>query len=140
MRIKDARQTFLGVWIRYLLEANPIEVWDGAQLRDYTYIDDAVNALLLVSINPKADGQIYNLGGERVYSLTETAKIILEANGEGQYIVKEFPENRKRIDIGDYYSDFKKINETLGWLPTVTLNDGLRKTLEYYKKELKNYV
>lgn len=140
MRIKDARQTFLGIWIRYLLEGNPIEVWGGEQLRDYTYIDDAVNALLLVAANPKADGQIYNLGGERVYSLAETAKILIKANGGGQYVVKDFPEDRKKIDIGDYYSDFKKINKIIGWKPSVTLKDGLTKTLAYYKKEFKNYV
>jgi nucleoside-diphosphate-sugar epimerase len=140
MRIKDARQTFLGIWIRHLLEDKPIEVWGGEQLRDYTYVDDAVNALILAATDPKADGQIYNLGGERVYSLAETAKILIETYGGGQSIVKEFPEDRKRIDIGDYYSDYAKIKDALGWQPHTTLKDGLAKTLAYYKKEFKKYV
>jgi Nucleoside-diphosphate-sugar epimerases len=140
MRIKDARQTFLGIWIRLLLEGKPFEVWGGEQLRDYTYVDDSVTALLLAAANPKADGQIFNLGGEKIYSLIETAGTLLKAYGGGQYIVKEFPADRKKIDIGDYYSNFTKIKETLGWEPSVTLKDGLIKTLEYYKKEFEHYV
>ena len=47
MRVKDARQTFLGMWIRLLVEGRPFEVWDGEQLRDFNYVDDAVDAMLL---------------------------------------------------------------------------------------------
>ena len=80
MRVKDARQTFLGIWIRLLVEGKPFEVWGGEQLRDYTYVEDAVDAMLLAASNPQADGKIYNLGGDRVISLADTAKL-LESSG-----------------------------------------------------------
>lgn len=49
MRVKDARQTFLGIWIRLLVDGKPFEVWGGNQLRDFTYVDDAVDAFLMVA-------------------------------------------------------------------------------------------
>lgn len=140
MRIKDARQTFLGIWVRLILEGKPFEVWEGEQLRDYTYVDDVVEAMLLAASSPSADGKIFNLGGERVYSLIETAKILVKANGGGEYVTREFPENRKKIDIGDYYSDFTLVKESLGWKPSIPLQEGMTRTLSYYRKELLNYV
>src|SRR5262249_22490927 len=68
MRVKDARQTFLGVWIRLLVEGKPFEVWEGPQLRDFTYVDDAVEAFLLAAASEEANGQVFNLGGDCVIS------------------------------------------------------------------------
>lgn len=140
MRIKDARQTFLGVWIRLVLEGKPFEVWGGGQLRDYTYVDDVVEALLLAASSSAADGKIFNLGGERIYSLLETAKTLVRVNGGGEFVVKEFPEDRKIIDIGDYYSDFTLIKETLGWEPRIKLEEGLSRTIQYYGEVLDEYL
>ncbi|MFM8683685.1 MAG: NAD-dependent epimerase/dehydratase family protein, partial [Chthoniobacterales bacterium] len=132
MRIKDARQTFLGVWIRLLLEGKPFEVRDGPQLRDFTYVDDAVEALLLAGADPRADGQVFNLGGPPPVSLAELAEILVKANEGGAFEVKSYPEDRKRIDIGDYYADFAKISRELGWSPHCPLAVALDTTLRYY--------
>jgi UDP-glucose 4-epimerase len=140
MRVKDARQTFLGLWIRLLLEGKPFEVWDGQQCRDYTYVDDAVEALLLAAAGEQANGQIYNLGGDAVYTLKQTADLLVEVNGTGQYQVKEFMPERKRIDIGDYYADYFLIMSTLGWRPRTTLREGIQKTLDYYRQTLEHYL
>ena len=140
MRIKDARQTFLGIWVRLILEGKPFNVWEGKQLRDYTYVDDVVDAMLLVAISPLADGNIFNLGGEQVYSLIDTAKILVKANGGGDFVTMEFPDNRKKIDIGNYFSDFTLIQNLLCWKPSVPLHEGLVRTLDYYRKGLLNYV
>lgn len=140
MRIKDTRQTFLGIWIRLLLEGKPFEVWGGEQLRDYTYVDDVVNALLIAAVNYKAEGKIFNLGGDCVVSLLDTAKYMIEANGGGEFTVREFPAERKRIDIGDYYSDYSLIRSELGWEPQVPLLEGLSKTLKYYRENLEHYL
>lgn len=104
MRVKDARQTFLGIWIRLLVEGKPFEVWDGQQLRDFTYVDDAVDAFLLAGASEEANGQVFNLGGDCVVSLAGLADLLIEVNCGGKYTVRSFPTDRKKIDIGDYGS------------------------------------
>jgi len=140
MRVKDARQTFLGIWVRLLVEGKPFEVWDGEQLRDFTYIDDAVDALLLAAANDAGNGQAFNLGGECAISLKDLASLLVDANGGGEYKVRSFPEDRKRIDIGDYYADDRLIRKALGWEPKVPLREGLARTLAYYRPDLKHYL
>lgn len=140
MRIKDARQTFLGIWIRLLLEGKPFEVWGGEQLRDFSYVDDTVDALLLAAWDEAADGKVFNVGGEPVVSLLETARLLVEANGGGEYAVRSFPPERKRIDIGDYYASDALLRETVGWRPRVSLAEGLARTVAYYRQHLKEYL
>src|SRR5262245_18652040 len=140
MRIKDARQTFLGIWIRLLVEGKPFEVWEGQQLRDFTYVDDAVEALLLTAACEQANGQTMNLGGDCVVSLNELAKLLVQANGSGEYSIRSYPPDRKSIDIGDYYADFSRIRRALGWQPRVGLPEGLARTLDYYRKNLDHYL
>jgi UDP-glucose 4-epimerase len=140
MRIKDARQTFLGIWVRLLIEGQSFEVWGGEQLRDYSYVDDTVDALLRAALAPEANGQVFNVGGDRVVSLKETADLMIAANGGGDYTIREFPAERKRIDIGDYYSDDSVLRQTLSWKPEMSLLTGFSKTLEYYKKNLQPYL
>lgn len=148
MRIKDARQTFLGVWIRNLLQRQPFEVWGGEQLRDYTYVDDCISALQLASRSDAAIGQIYNLGGcGEPVSLLETAEALVAAARDLElpllsdpFVVREYPTERKKIDIGDYYADDRKLRSQLGWQPQVDLREGLRRTLAYYTTELEHYL
>ena len=140
MRVKDARQTFVGIWIRLLVEGKSFEVWGGNQLRDFTYVDNAVNAFLMAAASDQANGKVFNLGGDCVISLIDLAKMLSELNNGGQYISKEFPSDRKRIDIGDYYSDYSLIRSTLGWEPDVPLPEALKKTLDYYKEHLDKYI
>jgi nucleoside-diphosphate-sugar epimerase len=140
MRIKDARQTFLGIWVRKLLESQPIEVWGGAQLRDFNFVDDVVDAFLAVAADPKAEGQAFNLGSSEVVSLEEVARMLVDIAGTGSYVVREFPEDRKRIDIGDYYSDFGKIQALTAWEPRIPLHEGLRRTMQYFTQHLESYL
>jgi UDP-glucose 4-epimerase len=140
MRVKDARQTFLGIWIRLLLEGKSFEVWGGEQLRDFSYVDDTVDALLLAGQSAAADGKVFNVGGEPVVSLLETAQLLIEANGGGEFITRTFPAERKRIDIGDYYADDRLLRRTLDWRPQTSLPDGLRLTLDFYRKHLARYI
>ena len=140
MRIKDARQTFLGVWVRSLVQNEPFEVWGGAQLRDFTYVGDAVEAFLLAATRPEAAGQVYNLGGPSVLTLTQMADLGVEAAGGGTYRVREFPADRKRIDIGDYYADDTQIRQALGWEPKIAEREGLKLTLAFYRAHLDAYL
>lgn len=140
MRVKDARQTFLGIWVRLLLEGKPIQVFgDGMQLRDFNYIDDCVQAMLLAGGNEGANGKVYNLGSEEVVSLKALAETLVGLEQGGRYEVVPFPANRKAIDIGDYSSDFSLIRRELGWVPNVSLEDGLQRTIDYYRLNQKHY-
>jgi nucleoside-diphosphate-sugar epimerase len=140
MRIKDARQTFVGVWLRQILEGRPFEVWGGEQLRDFTYVDDAVEAFLLAAVTPATKGRTFNLGGERVLSLKSLADALVAANGGGDYVVRSFPPERKRIDIGDYYADDGLFRRTTGWQPKVPIEEGLRRSLAYFRDQLAHYL
>lgn len=133
MRIRDARQTFVGIWIRSILENKPFEVWGGEQLRDFTYVDDCVEAMLLAALHPSAPGQIFNLGGKEVVSLESLAQCLVDIAGTGRYQVRPYPEERKKIDIGDYYSGGEHILHSLGWQPTINISTALAHTLEYFK-------
>jgi UDP-glucose 4-epimerase len=139
MRVKDARQTFLGIWIRLLVENRPFEVWGGEQLRDFTYVDDAVEGLLLAAVRDEFRGKIFNVGGDRVISLKDLAALLVEVNGGGEFLLRSFPADRRRIDIGDYYADDSRLR-ALGWQPRVDLREGLGRSLAYYREHLAHYI
>jgi UDP-glucose 4-epimerase len=140
MRVRDARQTFLGYWLRLLVEGEPIRVFgDGAQLRDFSYVDDTVGAFLLAALRDEANGRVYNLGGEEVIALRDLAALLVELNGAGSYELVPFPDDRKAIDIGDFYADFTRIRGELGWEPRVSLREGLARSLAYFHAEAAHY-
>jgi UDP-glucose 4-epimerase len=140
MRVKDARQTFLGVWIRMIIEGKPIRVFgDGQQLRDFNYVDDCVQALLLAGSTDHSNGKVYNLGGDEIVSLRDLAELMVNLGYEGTFELVPFPAERKAIDIGDYYGEFSAITNELGWRPQVRLKDGLQKTLAYYAAHSSKY-
>lgn len=140
MRVMDARQTFLGIWVRLLIEGKSIKVFgDGLQLRDFNYVDDCVDAMLLASSSDDANGKIFNLGSSEVIGLKDLAEMMVQLWKNGSYEMIPFPPERKAIDIGDYYSDYSFIKSVLGWSPKTTLVQGLEKTLEYYKKYYYHY-
>jgi UDP-glucose 4-epimerase len=142
MRVKDARQTFLGIWIKQVLSGELIVVYgDGQQLRDFNYVDDVVDALLIAALDPRADGQVYNLGSaELPISLNDLAQLLVATNAAGDYRRIPFPPDRRAIDIGDYYADFSKIRRELGWTPRVPLAEGLRRSLDYFRQHLPHYL
>jgi dTDP-glucose 4,6-dehydratase/UDP-glucose 4-epimerase len=140
MRVKDARQTFLGVWVRNLIENQPIKVYgDGLQLRDFNYVDDVVEALLKTGTSNSVDGEIFNLGSSEVINLKDLASLMTSIYKEGSYEIVPFPPERKVIDIGDYYSNFEKIKAALKWTPSINLSEGLATTLDFYEKNYEHY-
>jgi len=140
MVVKHSRQTFLGWFIRLAIEGEEIPIFgDGHQKRDLTYIDDAVDAFLRAAADEKAIGQVFNLGGLKPISLLELTEMLIEICGGGRYRFVPFPPGRKRIDIGDFYADYSKITRTLGWRPTIPLREGLKRTVEFYRRYKEHY-
>jgi len=133
--VRHNRQGFIGWFVRQVVRGEKIKIFGtGNQRRDLVYVDDVVEALLLAGMSDKAKGKIYNLGGSEPISLKELVELMIKVNGSGEYELAPFPEERKKIDIGDFYSDFDKIKSELGWSPAVFLKEGLKRTFEYYKK------
>jgi UDP-glucose 4-epimerase len=141
LRIRDARQTFLGIWIRCVLEGKPFEVWGGSQLRDMTYVDDVTAAFLAAAERPECYGQIFNIGGAPPASLAELAELTVRlAGGDARYTTREFPADRARIDIGSYHADDTAFRRASGWAPAVSLEEGIARTLAWYRPRLGKYL
>jgi len=140
MRIKDARQIFLGIWLRRAIEGRPFEVWGGQQKRDFTYVDDAADAFIAAALSPETIGKALNVGGSEVVCLSELAQMLVDANGGGSYEQKEFPVERKKIDIGDYYTNDSAFRGLTGWKPRVDLRSGLLKSVQFYREHFARYV
>ena len=141
MRIKDARQTFLGIWIRNLLEGKPVQVFgDGKQRRDYNYVEDVLDALLIAATENNAVGKVYNLGAPDPLSLEDTAKIMCQGIQGSDYLMIPFPEERKAIDVGDFICDYAAFQNQFGWVPKVNFQEGIQLSIEYFRKEIKHYL
>ena len=141
MRIRDARQTFLGIWIKNLLQGKPIHVFgDGKQRRDYNYVEDVLDALLIAATEKNAVGNVYNLGAPAPLSLEDTAKIMCQKTEGGDYQMIPFPEDRKAIDVGDFICDYSVFHDQFGWEPKVCFEEGIAKSISYFKENLNYYL
>jgi UDP-glucose 4-epimerase len=140
--VKHNRQGFMGWFIRQAVLGEEISLFgDGEQKRDFNYVDDVVDAFLLAAISPQSEGAVYNLGASPPASLREVVELLLELAGtQGGFHIVAFPEERKRIDIGDFYNDYSKIRSALGWEPRVSLREGLRRTVDYYRRHIEHHL
>ncbi len=140
MLMKHNRQGFIGVFIRQAINGECIKIFgDGKQRRDYNYVEDVVDAFLLAAADDRANGEAFNLGGLEVFSLLRFVELLIEITGSGSYEIVPFPEEKKRIDIGDYYGNFEKFRSLLGWEPQVRLREGLERTVDYFRKYKQHY-
>jgi UDP-glucose 4-epimerase len=141
MLLKHGRQGFIPWFMRRVLLGETIEVFgSGAQKRDMNYVDDVVDAFLMLGADERGNGEAFNLGGSDVVSLVQFAEHLIAAAGTGSYRLVPFPEEGKRIDIGDYFGSYAKIEAAVGWQPRVDLRDGLARTVAFYRENLSHYV
>ena len=105
---------------------------DGEQTRDFTYVDDVVEATLLAGISPKADGQVYNVGTGREVSVNQLAHLIVEITGGG--VEPEYIDRRDIDNIRRRVVNIEKIRRELRWLPSCTIEQGLRRTYQWLKE------
>ena len=139
--MKHSRQGFIGWFIRLAIEGREIEVFgDGSQLRDFVYVDDAADAFLRAGATDACDGEVFNVGGDEPVSHRDLVTLLLETAGAGSVRYVDWPPEKKRIDIGSFYSDSTKFREAVGWQPQVGLREGLRRTIAFYREHLGHYV
>jgi UDP-glucose 4-epimerase len=121
-------------FVRLALDGETIRVFgSGAILRDFLYVDDCVEGILLAAVTSEARGEIINLGVDRASSFLELAQTILRVAGSGHWEFAPFTPERKAQDPGDFYSDISKARRLLGWGPATSLEEGLRRTVEFYR-------
>ena len=138
--VKHKRQGFIGWFVRLAVLGETIQLYgDGQQLRDLCYVDDAVDAFLRTGASDASNGEIYNLGGLRPISLLEIAELLVEIAGRGRVELVPWPAARQRIDIGDVYSSYGKIERALGWRPTVDAREGLTRMVKFYEQHGQHY-
>ena len=138
-QMKHHKQGIINWFIRQLIEEQTIKLYgDGKQIRDINYVDDVVEALLLVACNEKADGEVFNLGGipKNLIDLVET---MIDVYGKGNYELIPFKDDLKKIEIGDYIANYEKVKNTVGWQPKISLEEGLRSSFDYYEKYRNHY-
>ena len=134
------RQSVIAWFIHQALDGRPIELFgEGRQKRDFNYVDDAIEALLLVGASEKTEGEVYNLGSTEPVTLAHVAEELIWLTGKGSLAYVPFPPERQLIDIGNCYSSYRKIAEAVGWEPSVNLHEGLERTVEYYRAHRSHY-
>jgi nucleoside-diphosphate-sugar epimerase len=141
MLVRHARHGFIGWFVRRAVEGGEIEIMgDGSQLRDMSYVDDVVEALLLAAASPSARGRVYNLGSQEPVSLLALVELLIAIAGRGSYRFVSFPPERKSIDVGSIPLDWTRIRDELGWMPRIPLAEGLERSLRFYESHLARYL
>jgi UDP-glucose 4-epimerase len=139
--IRHNRQGFIGWFIRLAIEDREIEVFgDGSQVRDFVFVDDAVDAFLRAGYCHSCDGEVFNVGGLEPIAHRDLVEMLIDVAGTGRVRYVPWPDEKKRIDIGSFYSDSSKFSRITGWRPGVCLREGFRRTIEYYRAHLPQYV
>jgi len=139
--IRHNRQGFIGWFIRLALEGREIEIYgDGSQMRDFVYVDDVADAFLRAGASDTVNGDVFNVGGTEPISHRDLVKILLEEARQGSVRYVEWPDEKRKIDIGSFYSDSSKFTKTTGWRPAVALREGFQRTFAYYREHFDRYV
>ena len=139
--IRHNRQGFIGWFIRLAIEGGEIQVFgDGSQVRDFVYVDDAADAFLRAGASEACDGEVFNVGGAEPTSHRDLVALLIETAGAGSVRYVDWPADKKRIDIGSFYSDSTRFRERVGWTPRVDLREGLRRTIDFYRDHLAHYI
>ena len=135
MLTSGANSTFLGAWIRQLLDGKPISIFgDGGSVRDMTHVQDVVDAFVKAASFPlKTNGEIFNVGSGVPLTLKEIADHLIRLSKYPTEIeFQPIPQLLRQIDIGDYVADVKKFKNRTGWLAKIPFLKGLRATLDSF--------
>jgi len=139
--VRHNRQGFIGWFIRLAVEGREIQIYgDGAQLRDFVYVDDAADAFLRAGASDACNGEAFNVGGPGPVSLRDLVGLLLGVAGSASVRYVEWPPDKKVIDIGSFYADSSKFRAAVAWAPHVSLEEGLARTVAFYRRHLGHYL
>jgi UDP-glucose 4-epimerase len=139
--IRHNRQGFIGWFIRLAVEGREIQVYgDGSQLRDFVYVDDVSDAFLRAGAIDACNGEVFNVGGDAPVSHRDLVSLLIDVAGSGTVRFVDWPPDKKVIDIGSFYADSSKFTRTTGWRTSVSLREGLARSVAFYREHLARYV
>ena len=139
--IRHNRQGFIGWFIRLALEGKEIQIYgDGSQIRDFVYVGDVADAFLRAGALDACNGDVFNVGGSEPIAHRDLVTMLLQQSGRGTMRFVDWPDDKRRIDIGSFYSNSTKFSTLTGWKPEVSLRDGLKRTLAFYRSHLDKYL
>lgn len=138
--MKDNRHGFLPWFIRLAMEGRDLPLYgDGRQTRDFNYVDDVVEAFLLAGASAAVEGAVFNLAGEKPWTLLDVAERLIRLTRKGRVTITPFPLERAAIEIGNYYGTSARLEQATGWKPAVPLEEGLRRTIAFYDTHRAQY-
>ena len=121
------------ITIKNALENKKFDCSKGLQYRDFIFIDDVVTAILKILKNKKTNGEIINIGSGKPFRIRDLINKICFIVGAGKPIFGKI--KMRKDEIKALYPNINKAKKILNWRPKISLNDGLRKTIQYYKNE-----
>lgn len=140
-QIKHSKYSLVGWFVRQAMEGKPIKIFgDGAQLRDYIYVDDIINAMLKCAESPEAVGEVVNVGSGASTKFSDMVKVVVNTVKNAVMEFVPWPENYEKVETGDITMDISKLKKITFWQPEVSLEEGVAKTYEYYKKHSTYYI
>jgi len=139
-QMEHPRYGVVNWFVRLAIADETIKVFgDGRILRDFLYIDDAVDAIIMCALEPKAIGQVLNVGIDQPTDFIELAETVIDVAGSGRWEHAPFTREREAQEPGDFYSDISKIRQLVGWEPRTCLKEGLRATVDFYRQHKAYY-
>jgi UDP-glucose 4-epimerase len=139
--VKHNRQGFIGWFIRLAVEGREIQVYgDGSQVRDLVYVDDVVEAFLCAGATESLHGDVFNIGGSEPTRHRDLVRSLIEIAGSGTVRFVDWPAEQQAIDIGSFYSESTKFRSATGLAPKIGLQEGLQRTVDYYRRHLSRYL
>jgi UDP-glucose 4-epimerase len=139
-QMKHSQYGVANWFVRLALDGETIKLFgDGRIRRDFLYVDDCVDALLMCAACDDARGQIFNVGIDQPADFLELVETLIEVAGSGRWAFAPFTPERKAQEPGDFYSDISKIRRLVGWSPQTALREGLQATVDYYRANREHY-
>ncbi len=140
-QVKTGDYAIVNWFVKRALSGEQLVVFgDGSQTRDYVYSEDIADAMLLAAQSEKGNGEVFMLGSGKETRFIDIVRLIVRLVGKGEIVRKPWPPERKAIEIGRFVVSNAKIRRILGWQPKTSLEEGMKKTVEFYRKRLKEYL
>lgn len=128
------KTSIVAKFVRQAIAGEPLEIYgDGSQTRDFIYVDDLIESVILAGTKPGIGGEVFQIASNRETTVGEiTEQLITILESEGQKNIKVIHSATRLGDVKRNFSDTTKARTRLGWIPNVSREDGLKKTIQWF--------